>query len=212
LFKHGGGAQPTTTPSASAPRTSAPSAPTSPASTPAPAPAPSAKTPASTPTPAKSPPKKASAPPKPSSPKPATAAGTPTPSQSQSPKPASTASSPPAGTAPAATPAGAAAPAAAAALDLTGLEQRLRETKAIGMFTKLSLKNQVDDLLTQFKAFHNKQAKLSQSDLRQRYDLLLLKVLSLLQDDDPSLASAISSSREAIWGILIDPVKFAKLS
>jgi len=202
LFKHGGGAQPTTTPSASAPTTSAPSAPTSPASTPAPAPAPSAKTPASTPTPAKSPPKKASAPPKPSSPKPATAAGTPTPSQSQSPKPASTASSPPAGAAPAATP----------ALDLTGLEQRLRETKAIGMFTKLSLKNQVDDLLTQFKAFHNKQAKLSQSDLRQRYDLLLLKVLSLLQDDDPSLASAISSSREAIWGILIDPVKFAKLS
>jgi hypothetical protein len=195
LFKHGGGAQPTTTPSASAPTTSAPSAPTSPASTPAPASAPSAKTPASTPTPAKSPPKKASAPPKPSSP-----------------KPASTASSQPAGTAPAATPAGAAAPAAAAALDLTGLEQRLRETKAIGMFTKLSLKNQVDDLLTQFKAFHNKQAKLSQSDLRQRYDLLLLKVLSLLQDDDPSLASAISSSREAIWGILIDPVKFAKLS
>jgi hypothetical protein len=39
----------------------------------------------------------------------------------------------------------------------------------------------------------------------------MLKVLSLLQDGDPQLASAIASSREAIWGILVDPVKFAKI-
>jgi len=32
-------------------------------------------------------------------------------------------------------------------------------------------------------------------------------VLSLLQDGDPALATAISSSREALWGILADPVK-----
>lgn len=126
-----------------------------------------------------------------------------------SPKPAPPANPPPAAAAPATAPA---AGSAAPTLDLTSLEQRLRDTKAIGVFTKLSLKNQVDDLLTQFKAFHNRQAKLTQSDLRQRYDLLLLKVLSLLQDNDPSLAAAISSSREAIWGILIDPVKFSKLS
>ena len=47
--------------------------------------------------------------------------------------------------------------------------------------------------------------------LRQQDDLLLLKVLSLLQDNDASLASAISASRESIWGILVDPAKFAKL-
>jgi hypothetical protein len=47
--------------------------------------------------------------------------------------------------------------------------------------------------------------------LRQKYDLLLLKVLSVLQDGDPALASAISASREAIWGILADPQKFSKL-
>jgi len=39
------------------------------------------------------------------------------------------------------------------ALDLTGLEQRLRETHAIGLFTKLSLKNQVDDLLANSRIF-----------------------------------------------------------
>jgi hypothetical protein len=108
---------------------------------------------------------------------------------------------------PAATP----APAAAPALDLESLEQRLKDTKAIGLFTKLSLKNQVDDLLARFRDFYNKKGGTSLADLRQKYDLLLLKVISVLQDGDPTLASAISASREALWGILADPQKFGKL-
>jgi len=96
-------------------------------------------------------------------------------------------------------------------LDLKSLEQRLRDTKAIGVFTKLSLKNQVDDLLTQFREFHQGQAGVILAELRERYNLLLLKVLSLLQGDDPALAQAVGASREAIWGILADPVKFAAL-
>jgi hypothetical protein len=99
----------------------------------------------------------------------------------------------------------------AATLDLASLEQRLKDTRAIGVFTKLSLKNQVDDLLGDFRAFY-KAAHVSPSpELRQRYDLLLLKVLSLLQDGDPPLAAAISSSKEAIWSILADPDKLAKI-
>jgi len=47
--------------------------------------------------------------------------------------------------------------------------------------------------------------------LRQSYDRLLLKVLTLLQDGDPELARAVVASREAIWGILADPAKFATL-
>ena len=99
----------------------------------------------------------------------------------------------------------------APALDLTSLEQRLRDTRAIGLFTKLSLKNQVDDLLQQFRAFHTGQSKPMLAELRQKYELLLLKVVSLLQDGDPPLAAAVSSSREAIWGILTDPEKFSKI-
>ena len=99
----------------------------------------------------------------------------------------------------------------AQSLDLASLEQRLRDSQAIGVFTKLSLKNQVDDLLAQFRAYHRKESKTSLTELRQRYNLLLLKVLSLLQDSDPPLAAAISSSREAIWSILTDPEKFAKI-
>jgi len=95
-------------------------------------------------------------------------------------------------------------------LDLASLEARLRATGAIGVFTKLSLKNEVSDLIDQFKTFHHGGAP-PLTTLRQEYELLLLKVLSLLQDNDASLASAISASRESIWGILVDPVKFAKL-
>jgi hypothetical protein len=122
-----------------------------------------------------------------------------------------------------ATPAAAAPPVAAAAtqpvdkqpapapLDLTALEQRLKDTHAIGVFTKLSLKNQVDDLLDAFRSFHGGQTQPPLAELRQRYDLLLLKVLTLLQDGDPPLASAISASREAIWALLADRNKFQKI-
>ncbi len=96
-------------------------------------------------------------------------------------------------------------------LDLETLEKRLRETNAIGVFTKITLKNQVDDLLDQFRAYYKGQTKTSLAELRQAYDMLLLKVLSLLQDGDPPLARVIVTSREAIWGILADPAKFATL-
>ena len=96
-------------------------------------------------------------------------------------------------------------------LDLTTLETRLKETKAIGVFTKITLKNQVDDLLDQFRAYYQGRAKTSLAELRQPYDRLLLKVLSLLQDGDPELARAIVTSREAIWSILADPAKFASI-
>ena len=96
-------------------------------------------------------------------------------------------------------------------LDLASLEQRLRDTRAIGVFTKLSLKNQVDDLLAQFRAYHHGQTQPTLAELRQHYELLLLKVVTLLQDGDAPLATAVSSSREAIWGILADPRKFAQI-
>ena len=98
---------------------------------------------------------------------------------------------------------------AAPALDLAALEQRLKDTSAIGLFTKLSLKNQVDDLVSQFRAFHSGSGTLTLEQLRKRFEVLLLKVVTLLQDDDPELASAVSSSREAIWSVLSDPKKLA---
>jgi hypothetical protein len=114
---------------------------------------------------------------------------------------------------PAAAPPGAAPPEPVAprTLDLSALKEQLKENKAIGFFTKISLKNQVDDLMKQFREYYQGKTKLSLKQLRQSYDLLLMKVLSLLQDTDKKLASAIVSSREAIWGLLSDQKKFDAL-
>lgn len=101
--------------------------------------------------------------------------------------------------------------AASPPLDLAALEARLTQTKAIGVFTKITLKNQVDDLLNQFRAHYQGRAKTTLVELRQPFDRLLLKVLSLLQDGDPELARAIVASREALWLTLADPARFATL-
>jgi hypothetical protein len=102
-------------------------------------------------------------------------------------------------------------PAGTPTLDLNALKEEVKSTSAIGFFTKVTLKNQVDDLLDDFRDYHRGKSKRTQTDLRRAYDLLLMKVLSLLQDKDPRLASSIVSSREAIWDLLADPKKFATL-
>jgi hypothetical protein len=94
---------------------------------------------------------------------------------------------------------------------LTALKDELKATKAIGVFTKISLKNQVDDLMKQFRDYYQGKSHTTMPELRRSYDLLLMKVLSLLQDSDQRLASKVVVSREAIWGLLSDPKKFATL-
>lgn len=137
------------------------------------------------------------------------------------PKAASTVALPPVPAPPAYSPPQQARPAATAAallaaparpapsLDLKSLEARLKATPGIGVFTKLALKNQIDDLLAQFRDHYSGQHKATLAALRQAYDRLLLKVLALLQDADPPLAKAIALSREPIWDILSNPAKFA---
>jgi hypothetical protein len=160
----------------------------------------------------------AAAPPAPAAPAPPSQAGAPSaPSQAAAKPAAPEAKAPAKPAAAAAVPpakAGAAPPVAKTAappLDVKALETQLKETKAIGLMTKLSLKNQVDDLLGQFRAFYQGKLKITLAELRRPFDLLVLKLLALLQDSDPTLAAAIVASREAIWGILSDRTKFASL-
>jgi hypothetical protein len=109
-------------------------------------------------------------------------------------------------------PPGGATPAAAPlTLDLNTLDAQLKATDAIGALTKIALKNQVDDLKQKFREHHEGKTTRTMTDLRRSYNLLLMKVLSLLQDTDKMLASKIVSSREAIWGLLSDKNTFANL-
>ena len=117
------------------------------------------------------------------------------------PPPAAPAKAPPAPTV--------AAP-AAPGLDLKALEERLRATPAIGALTKLSLKNQVDDLISRFRQYHAGHRPPGLSDLRPAFELLLMKVLALLQDSDRALARDINASRESLWAVLADRDKLAQ--
>ena len=102
-------------------------------------------------------------------------------------------------------------PPATPPMDLTALEHRLRDTKAISLFSKMALKNQLDDLMEQLRAIPQGTFRTSLSELRRAFDLLMMKALALLQDDDPSLASALASSRESIWNAISVPAKHPAL-
>jgi hypothetical protein len=91
------------------------------------------------------------------------------------------------------------------------MEQRLRDTSAIGVFTKLSIKNQVDDLLKAFRGYHAGKVPPTLDELHRRFDGLLLKVVTLVQDDDATLASSISASRGAIWERLSNKESFESI-
>ena len=96
-------------------------------------------------------------------------------------------------------------------INLALLEQRLRDTSALGVMTKITLKNQVDELIERFKAHHEGRDATPLSQLRPPFDTLIQRVTGLLQDGDPSLARSIAASREALWSMLTDRSQFAKL-
>ena len=93
-------------------------------------------------------------------------------------------------------------------LDLRTLESRLRQTSAISFFTKLSLKSQVDELIAQLGRFHDGHDTSALPTLRDRFDGLMGKVLSLLERRDDPLARQVEASRETLWSLLANPRTF----
>ncbi len=86
--------------------------------------------------------------------------------------------------------------------DMHMLIARLKQTDAIGIFTKLALRSDAIDLTDMMAAYHKHLAKYSLRELRARFNGLLLKVLALL-NDDPKLAKDISLARDQIWKSLL---------
>jgi hypothetical protein len=96
------------------------------------------------------------------------------------------------------------------AISLEELGQRIKATPAIGTFSKLALKNDIDDLIDALRRYHeNKEGDLDA--LHTRYEALVLKLMTLLEQEEPELALALGRSRQAIWSRLVNPVEFAKL-
>ena len=99
-------------------------------------------------------------------------------------------------------------PASAETLDFSSLVTRLRKTKAISLRMKVAVKNESDELLEQFRAYHTQTGGASLAELRRSYDSLFYELHSLLEDADPPLARDIDRSQAAIWELLADPTKF----
>jgi hypothetical protein len=95
-------------------------------------------------------------------------------------------------------------------IDLDDLVKRISDSKAIGTFTKLSLKRDIDSLNRDLKVFHN-DAKGTLDKLHERYDVLVHKLTALLQEKDPGLAREVARARTFLWDKLADPKEFRRL-
>jgi hypothetical protein len=95
-------------------------------------------------------------------------------------------------------------------LNLSTLEERLKETKAISVLKKLSLKNEIDGLLAQFREAHPG-GREEVAKLKGPYNALIDKIYAMLKKD-PALGRDILASRDAIWGLLSDRTQFASLN
>jgi len=87
--------------------------------------------------------------------------------------------------------------------DIDELTRRLKETRAIGFFTKLAIRSDAMDLLHQAEKYRTSEGRAKLETLRERFNGLLLKILALLQDD-PKLAEDISLAREDIWKSVLE--------
>ncbi len=90
---------------------------------------------------------------------------------------------------------------------LDELFDRIIETRAIGTFTKLSIKGNVTRLHKAFGVYHQGNRPPSLEELRERYDVMLQEMIILFQKKDPDLARDLYAARMLLWSYLVDPEK-----
>jgi hypothetical protein len=98
------------------------------------------------------------------------------------------------------------------ALDVATLRVRLKDTSAIGPVTKLRLKSEIEDLVSDLAALHAGHATETLDGLHARYRDLVLRVIALLEQGDASLAHDLTVSTDHIWATLADPGQFTSLA
>ncbi|MDX8407448.1 MAG: hypothetical protein R8L58_03580 [Mariprofundaceae bacterium] len=88
-------------------------------------------------------------------------------------------------------------------INLAMLTERLKNTDAIGVFTKLAIRSDIMDLKDDIARYRQKSLLQSKmKEVRERFDGLLLKIMALL-DGDPDLSHDLYSARESIWESLL---------
>ena len=96
-------------------------------------------------------------------------------------------------------------------MNMEQLKQRLVDTKAIGFFSKLSIKGKAEDLNRQIEAYHAGQSSLDLNDIQERFVLLLQEIVLMVQERDRTLAHDLTSAREALCETLSNAEQFRNL-
>lgn len=96
-------------------------------------------------------------------------------------------------------------------IDLEILAGSLRETKALGALTKLRLKSDINKFLRRIDAWHAGNRKYSLDQLQEQYDLLLMKMATVLQDRDLELHQHLCNAWTVIWTDLQDPQRVREM-
>jgi len=95
-------------------------------------------------------------------------------------------------------------------LDLDELSDRIANTKAVGLLSKLSMKRDVDKLEKDLRAFHGGTTRHTLDQLKERYDLMVHNLLVQIQDKDAALAGDVARVRNQLWKRLANPDEFAQ--
>ena len=93
-------------------------------------------------------------------------------------------------------------------VDLQLLADMLADTKAVGLFTKLSLKKDIEKMLLRLSKFHDGKSKFTLEQLEEQYNLLLMKIAIHLQDNDLTLHRHLCNAWLEIWEDLRDFDRF----
>ncbi len=95
--------------------------------------------------------------------------------------------------------------------ELDKLYKDLENTKSIGLFTKLSIRNNATRLYKTFGEYHKGQRPPTLEELKQRYELMVQEMMVLVQDKDPDLAQEIQQTKAILWQSLSDPKQYESI-
>ncbi|MDH3692248.1 MAG: hypothetical protein OEU36_22670 [Gammaproteobacteria bacterium] len=91
-----------------------------------------------------------------------------------------------------------------AGLNIDQLIERIKQTKAIGFLTKLALKGDVEQIIRQVTEYSGQRADQELLQVRQQFEGLVLKAITLLGEKDPGLAQDIYKARHFVWQSMLE--------
>ena len=92
----------------------------------------------------------------------------------------------------------------ASEFNLDTLITKLKETKALGVFTKLALKGDMEEIIAMANGYQRVAAFSELQSVRELFDGLVLKTITLLNDKDPNLAADMYQARDLVWQSILE--------